>query len=378
MKAATFIIENNDWQKHPMSTLDDDATAQLVLCFGSKNELQKNTVFSMLSQKFPIAEIALCSSSGEIYQENVYDCSLVVTALQFDKTNINTCSVNIKDFDSTYAASIALAQKLSKEDLAYVLVFSDGTLVNGSELVKGLTTQIDHNILVTGGLAGDGEQFESTVVGINNVPEQGQIVAIGFYGSNLKITHGSQGGWDIFGLEKRVTRSNGNILVDLENQNALDIYKKYLGEESKNLPGSALRFPLSVIAPNAKEPVVRTILSVNEKEKTMSFAGDIPLGSTVRLMKTTIERVTSAAAEAAAYTCPNNTKPQFSLLISCVGRKIVLGSRTKEEIAAVSNTFNNEVLLAGFYSYGEISPFNNGGTCQLHNQTMTITSFYER
>jgi hypothetical protein len=266
---------------------------------------------------------------------------------------------------------------LSKNDLCYILVLSDGSLVNGSELTKGLSTQFDKNVLITGGLAGDGPHFESTLSGLNQQPKEGEIIAIGFYGENLKVTHGSQGGWDIFGLEKRVTNSSANILVELENQNALDLYKKYLGDEAEKLPGAALLYPLSVIIPGTDKPVVRTILSINEQEKSMTFAGDIPVGSKVRFMKANFERLTLAASEAAQITSANNILPDFSLLISCVGRKLVLGEKTVDEVKAVSETFNNEVIMAGFYSYGEISPFNEGGQCQLHNQTMTITSFYE-
>ena len=179
-------------------------------------------------------------------------------------------------------------------------------------------------------------------------------------------------------MQKRVTNSSSNILLELEDQNALDLYKKYLGEESKNLPGSALLFPLSVTIPGATIPVVRTILSINEEDKSMTFAGDIPVGSEVRFMKANFDKIINAASNAADQTkISNNKEPDFSLLISCVGRKLILGSRIDEEIKSVYKSFQGNTIMAGFYSYGEISPVVAGGKCQLHNQTMTITSFYE-
>jgi len=197
-------------------------------------------------------------------------------------------------------------------------------------------------------------------------------------GKLLTVTHGSQGGWQTFGLEKEVTSSAGNKLFELDSKNALEIYKKYLGPEAGNLPGSALMFPLSVIIPGSKQPVVRTILSINNDEQSMTFAGDIPPGSKVRFMKANFDMLTSAAAEAAQNTMPDKNKsPDFSLLISCVGRKIILGLRTEEEVEAVQESLGNKTPVAGFYSYGEIAPFNEGSNCRLHNQTMTITSFYE-
>ncbi len=378
MQTSLYRLIDNNLVSHSVGKPVDETTINLVLGFGAKSVLQKEGIYKIIQAKFPAAQIALCTTAGEIYQDEVFDNSLIVTAIQFDHTNIRTSSVNIKDYQSSYAAAIGLAKKIAPEDLVYVLIISDGSLVNGSELVKGLTTQIDRKVLITGGLAGDGANFDSTLVGLNKQPEQGEMIAIGFYGSKLKVTHGSQGGWDIFGLEKTVTNSSGNVLVELEEQNALELYKKYLGEQAKNLPSSALLFPLSVTIPGAKKPVVRTILSINEEDKSMTFAGDIPVGSKVRFMKANFDKLTMAASEAAHHTMMDeNTKPGFSLLVSCVGRKLILGARTDEEVKAVSKSFDTKTILAGFYSYGEISPFNEGGSCQLHNQTMTITSFYE-
>jgi hypothetical protein len=377
MKVSLYRLFENQWEKNPNSYVIADHSPNLILCFGSKEILNTEDIYDLVKSKFSNADIVFCSTAGEIYQDEVLDNSLVLAALQFEKTKHTTASVNSKDFPNTFAAAIALAKKLQKKDLKYVLLLSDGSLVNGSELTKGVSSQFDKNILITGGLAGDGYNFVSTLTGLNAPPKEGEIIAIGFYGDNIKITHGSQSGWDIFGLEKRVTNSSANILVELENQNAFDLYKKYLGPEAEKLPGAALLYPLSVIIPGTEKPVVRTILSINEEEKTMRFAGDIPVGSRVRFMKSNFERLTMAASEASEITTREGTVPDFSLLISCVGRKLVLGDKTAEEVKAVSQTFNNKTVLAGFYSYGEISPFNEGGNCQLHNQTMTITSFYE-
>lgn len=378
MKTSLYQFVENTWAKHPKSQPFEEHNATLVLCFGSKAMLEADAIYSTIKSKFPAAQIALCSTSGEIYQDRVINNSLVAVAIQFEKTTIEATTVNINDYKNAYSAGIGLFEKLPKENLTYVMVFSDGSQVNGSELVKGLSTQIDKNILVTGGLAGDGANFKSTLLGLNEQPKEGEIIAIGFYGKNITVTNGSQGGWDIFGLEKRITNSSGNVLFELEGQNALELYKKYLGTESENLPGSALLYPLSVIIPGATKPVVRTILSINEEEKSMTFAGDVPEGSTVRFMKANFKKITDAASEAAFQTISSrNDKPGFALLISCVGRKLILGPQIDEEVKAVNDTFNSETIVAGFYSYGEISPFNEGGNCQLHNQTMTITSFYE-
>lgn len=377
MKATLYKYAANQWLSQAGQAITDYDKCQLVICFGGKEVFPQVDVHSQLKSIFKNAEITLCSTAGEIYQETVLEQSLVAVALQFDKSSIATSSVNIKDYQNSYDAGIHLVNKLAKKDLAYIMIFSDGSLVNGSELAKGLNMAAG-DILVTGGLAGDDANFKSTLVGLNESPTEGNIIAIGFYGNQLIVKHGSQGGWDMFGLERTITKSVGNVLYEVNNDSALDLYKKYLGPDVENLPASALLFPLAVTEPGAERHVVRTILSINEEEKSMTFAGDVPIGSKVRLMKANFDKITDAASKAAFNSIKdNNLKPDFSLLISCVGRKLILGPRIEEEVEIVGETFNNETVMAGFYSYGEISPFNEGGNCQLHNQTMTITSFYE-
>lgn len=352
---------------------------QLVLGFGEKEILASQAVYMQLRAIFPKAQIALCSTAGEIYDREVLDDSVSITAIEFKKTKINSASVEISDFDSSYTAGAGLVSKLEQNNLKYVLILSDGSLVNGSELVRGVHSVIGDNIPVTGGLAGDGVNFISTLVGLNSEPSHGNMIAIGFYGNSIKIGHGSMGGWETFGVEKTITKSLSNVLFEIDNQNALDIYKKYLGEYANELPGSALLFPLSLKLPNETESIVRTILSIDNNNKTMIFAGDVPIGSKVRFMRANFDKIIDAASGAAENSLVqfNFNEPQLALLISCVGRKIILGKRVDEEVEAVADIFNNKPTIFGFYSYGEISPLKINTKCELHNQTMTITTFKE-
>lgn len=378
MRTSLYQLSENAWTKSPASPVGDDINAQLVLCFGSKIQLKEKNIFTSLKERFPVAHISICSTSGEIYQDRVLENSLIAVAMQFDSTTIKTASVNISEHNDSFEMAMRLGDKLPNSGLSYVMIFSDGSLVNGSELVKGLNTAFGKDVLITGGLAGDDANFKSTLVGLNAMPKEGEVVAIGFYGGNLLVTHGSQGGWEEFGLEKEVTRSVGNVLYEINGKSALDLYKKYLGSEAENLPGAALLFPLAITVPGNATPVVRTILSIDEENKSMTFAGDVPEGSKLKFMKSNFDKLTEAASIAARQTLiSKHGAPGFALLVSCVGRKLILGPRLEEEVETVSSTFESQTPMAGFYSYGEISPFNDGGYCQLHNQTMTITSFYE-
>lgn len=379
MKAAQYLYnEQKDLKSFEKNDDVNCQKVQLVLAFGAKEVLATNKIYTLLRAKFSNANIAICSTAGEIYSNSVSDDTVSIIAFEFEKTKIVSHQINTSNCTNCFDSGIKLMEKFDKTDLSYVLVLSDGNTVNGSQLVNGLNS-VAGKIKVSGGLAGDGVNFTSTLVGLNEEPSENNIVAIGFYGNSLKVTHGSMGGWDMFGLERTATKSNYNQLFEIDNQNALELYKTYLGNYANELPGSALLFPLSVVIPSSQEPVVRTILKINEENQSMIFAGDIPEGSQLRFMRANFDKLVDAATNAAEVSMEelSNNPPQVALLISCVGRKIILGPRVEEEVEAVDNMFKGKTLLTGFYSYGEISPFNASTKCELHNQTMTITTLSE-
>jgi hypothetical protein len=288
--------------------------------------------------------------------------------------------INLREATSSADAGEKLAKSLPSDELVHVFVISDGLKVNGSELVKGLTKILPPHVAVTGGMSGDGARFQQTLVCGEDGFEEGVICAIGFYGSRLKVGYGSMGGWDSFGPERRVTKSRGNVLFELDGQSALALYKKYLGEHAAGLPASGLFFPLSLRSDESGTPVVRTILGVDEKEQSITFAGDLPEGSFVRLMKANFDRLIDGANHAAQSSTKviGADSPDLAVLISCVGRKLVLKQRIEEEVESVRDVLGPAATMTGFYSYGEISPFTPSAKCELHNQTMTITTFSEK
>ena len=378
MKVASLLFQNQEFTKEKNQENIDYSKANLVFGFGSRELISNPKSYDILKNKFPNSNIALCSSAGEIFDLEVFDDTISILVISFDSTTIETSEVNISQFSTSFDAGKSLIDNLSKENLKWILVLSDGGKVNGSELVKGMNSVKPEEVLITGGLAGDGAKFEETYVGINNYPTIGNIVAIGFYGDKLEVSHGSLGGWESFGLERKVTKSDFNVLYEIDGKNALDLYKTYLGKYADELPSSALLFPLSIKLGEDKNPIVRTILSIDEEKQSMTFAGDIPEGSKVRFMKANFDRLIDAASNAANNCLKmKDNNPKLALLISCVGRKIILSNRIDEEVEAVAEIFNNQTTLGGFYSYGEISPLNPMANCELHNQTMTITCLNE-
>jgi hypothetical protein len=367
----------NGWETLLQKENFDASSCNLVIAFGSTEIISDKSLYESIKSTYPNADILMSSTAGEIYDTQVNDNTISLTAIQFEKTVIKTAVVKMSSQKNSFDAGQNLASEFEAKGLKNVFVISDGLKVNGSELILGLQNSLPKDVIITGGLAGDGANFKSTLVGLNGVPEEGKIVAIGFYGSNLSITYGSVGGWDSFGPERLITKSVENVLYELDNQPALDIYKKYLGDHANELPSSGLLFPLSIREADTGDSIVRTILAVNEEEKSLTFAGNMPEKNYARLMKANFDRLIEGASNAAQNSVDTILKkPDLAILISCVGRKLLLNHRVEEEVEEIREVYGDKTALVGFYSYGEISP-SNFLKCELHNQTMTITTFTE-
>lgn len=377
MKKAQLLFKNNRWSSFGKYEEMDNP---LVLAFGNRFLLEDKEIYQAIRQKFPRGAIVLGTTSGEILHNQVHFDSLCVTAIEFEKSQYHIASHNIKDsgLDSRLAGR-KVAEKLSKEGLRHVFVISEGTYVNGSDLAKGLQEEVGYKVTVTGGLCGDDTRFEKTLAGFNEPPKEGEIIVIGLYGEELSISFAIKGGWSPFGPNRKVTRSRGNVLYEIDNQPALDLYKRYLGEKANELPSAALIFPLNVREKGNAHSYVRTILSIDEDNNSMVLAGDIPEGATVQLMMTNMDSISMASEEAAQLAAEKlNQNADLAIMVSCIGRKLVLDQRVDEEPDEVKKTLDEETTICGFYSYGEIAPFEGERNCQLHNQTMTITLIGER
>lgn len=371
-----YWTENEGWRQEGEGVVG--AAAHWVLVFGAPDCLARGELLDAIRTAFPRALITGCSTAGEICGTRVREDSLAVTAVQFEATRLERV-VTALDDSGSYGAGKTLANSFDSAGLRHVLVLSDGLQVNGSELVKGLRDHLPAGVAATGGLAGDGSRFRNTLVWADGEPAPGRIAALGFYGERIRVGYGSLGGWDSFGPERLITRSSGNVLHELDGQSALALYKTYLGEHAAGLPSTALLFPLALRLDGGEYSVVRTVLAVSEADNSMTFAGDMPEGAHARLMKANFDRLVDGASEAAqaGYATLGSTSPELAVLISCVGRKLVLRQRIEEEVESVREVLGARTALTGFYSYGEICPHDAITHCELHNQTMTITTFSE-
>ena len=375
MQTETLAYKDGEWEIN--DNIIDKSSVDLVTIFGETEEFVHAKHYDYLRERYPKAHIVGCSSSGNILGPQISESSMVAMAVNFDTAKVVLKSAVFEIGDDIKAVAHELASRIDKEGLKHLFLLTDGLNLNGSELVKGFNEVID--VPKTGGLAGDGARFEQTWVIADGHAKQKMIAALAFYGDSLMIGSGCYGGWSEFGTFKEITKSTANILYELDGRPALDLYKEYLGEYASDLPNSGLRFPLSVRKDENSPEVIRTLLGINEEDKSVIFAGNVPEGYTARLMKPNIDLLIEGAGHAAEIAKMQNDKSAFGLVVSCVGRKIVMSQLVDEELEEVAAELGDNVQLSGFYSYGEIAPFHEDlKNCELHNQTMTLTVIYEK
>ena len=351
--------------------------ADWVLYFGDTASLAGQDAWPALRAAFPQALLTGCSTGTYIQNVDLRDQGVAAVAITLEKASLRLASVDVDGGEGSRIWGRTLAERLASPDLVGVFVLSDGLRVNGSELVAGLAEILGDTVAVVGGLAGDGAAFVRTLVGADAAPRESVIAAIGFYGKGLTLRQGSAHGWDFFGPPRRVTKATGAVLEALDGRPPLELYERYLGDEAEDLPGSALLYPLLLQDPKKIDTdMIRTVLSVDRDGGAMTFAGDIPEGWTARLMRGAFGRLIAGAGEAANQARGVDGPPELAIAVSCVGRRLLMGQRAMDEIAAVAEAFETTPLL-GFYSYGEIGARRKGGASGLHNQTMTVVTLRE-
>lgn len=363
-----------DWAKVEGAThLDSPNT--LILVFFAPELSSQPELFRTLRTKFPQSIVVGCSTAGEICGREIRDHTLTLLVAKLERGQLHARV----DLDPPSTASIpyyqAFAATLQQSNLKGLLVLSEGLATNGSQVARGLSIGNSNALPIAGGLAADGDRFQKTYLLWNGEIHTKGIAAVGFSGENVSVRSSSRGGWDIFGPRRIVTKSRGNIVYEFDGKPALDLYKSYLGEKASGLPASGLLFPLKVRQLDSNDEVVRTLLGLDEAQRSLRFAGDVPEGASCQLMKANFNRLVSAASEAGAASRTPTTQPgdrSFSVAISCVGRRLVLRDRAEEELDALHEGMDATEPVVGFYSYGEIGSLDAGRPCELHNQSMTV------
>jgi hypothetical protein len=353
-------------------------SANLVLVFGSVKRFTEGKLQGFLKARYPTAQLVGCTTSGEISPSGVYDDSIQITAIQWEKTIQRVANTKMSGMQNSFEAAAGLAKQLKADSLRTILVISDGLNVNGSELLKGFQSVLG-DVPIVGGLAGDGGAFVKTLQLFNDTISDNQVIAVGLYGNALITSSGALGGWKPYGPPRKVTKSEKNVVLEMDGKPALPLYRMYIGEAfSRGLPGTGLKFPLAVIEEGKREvEKIRTLLAIDSSKNSLTFAGNVEEGETVRLCQTNHDRLVEGAGGAAHLVMDNlgaskTNQTGLAVLVSCVGRKGVMAEQVVDEVKLVQQILGPQTSVTGFYSYGEIAPRPNTTDSVLHNQTMTI------
>lgn len=375
MKTEELVWERHGWiSKSEMPIKSQEV--QLVLLFGDVETIADSSITRDLQRRYPGAKIVGASSAGTMESGGLSDHSLVATLIAFDHGWVEVITADNLDNDTLELTAQELIEQLPKEQLKHIFLLMGGMKLNGSLLVNGVN-RADNTIPISGGLAGDQFTFERTLVLSDTVAQENQAVAIGFYGDSLHVSVGCETGWEEFGAQRIVTRSQGNVVYEIDDKPALKLYEDYLGKFIKDLPSSGLQFPLNVRNYEGDKEVVRVMMGIGE-DKSLTFAGDVPQGSIVRLMKTNVNNLVEGADLSAQLIHQRNDRPSLALAVSCSGRRSVLKQMVDEELSVIRERLGSNTHICGFYAFGELAPFSdNLQDCKLHNQTMTLTVIYE-
>jgi hypothetical protein len=215
----------------------------------------------------------------------------------------------------------------------------------------------------------------ATLAALDEVPRVGGVVAIGFYGAAVRFGQGVAGGWDALGPPRHITRSEGAVVFEFDGQPALDVYERLVGDASTN---ARLRHPFAFKAEvDSAQDVIREVVGVDKEARSITFIDQVPQGCWGQILRGVDERLVDGASLAARRAGMNDANGEaLSLMVSCIGRKWVMGQRIGDETEAVQEE-SPGVATIGFYSYGEIAPHERTGRCTLHHASVSVTVLSE-
>lgn len=348
----------------------------IAFIFINENRELWKEKLSLITSFFPSCQFVGCTTCGHIIDELIYDDELVITFMK-----LQTAKFEIKLLENISSEhSFEIGEKLAKETPFFngsCLILSEGLHVNGTKLVEGLLNK-QGTLKFFGGLSGDADKFQSTAVIYQNKLYSNSVLAV-YFDERVILERQIGGGHTPFGIERKVTKSNNNIVYEFDNIPAIALYEEYLGDKSKLLPAYGLHFPICQQKENEKnELVTRTLLGINRDDGSLIYAGDVNEDSKVRLMRTDNQNLIIASQDA-LHKILRDVDPNDEVLyfeVSCVGRRLVMGQMTEDE-CAIDNKPKN-IFTAGFYSYGEINKSYNSEECSFHNQTFTVTCLKEK
>jgi hypothetical protein len=362
-------------------------TPEVLIVFGSPRFDHGQLLAGIMSVTGDIPMVG-GTTAGEISISGFSTQSVVIMALSSDTLDFATgIGMNMSQDEAACAVALVddIRHKISIKEALSLLIFPDGMGGDGVKVIEGLHSVLGTGFEIVGGYLGDDENFETTFQYFNGKVYKNAIPGLLICGKKgFRTGIGVRSGFESIGNRFYCTDAEDNVVKKFDNEPALDLYKELLGEErSKRLPGVCLEYPFGLIDEKAsiagKEYFqLRCGLVVDHEEGTIALAASIPEGSAITLTAASRGDIINGAKLAAeqAKESLKDARPQAILMFSCVGRKLVLGRRTQEEVAVVKKILGEDVPLIGFYTYGEIGPIDKMkeelAITKFHNETVVL------
>jgi len=240
-----------------------------------------------------------------------------------------------------------------------------GEFFKGEEMVTPLKQYLGLEKIFFGGMAGDDWMLNGSFVFTNNKETDYGMVALVLNADKINLKGMAVTGWKPLGIKRTVTKSKGNLLYEIDDKPALELYLKYLGKEDKIAENNfnifeelAIEYPF-IVERDTNETVLKTPMKVDSKEKALVM--DIPMPEGTKFWFTNppefdiVEEVIDKATQLKQDT---NEDADALLVFSCAGRQPVLGPMATQENEGLAKVW--QTPMAGFFTYGEFGRVLNG------------------
>lgn len=321
-------------------------------------------------------EYIASSSSGEIVQGKVYSNSIAASLFEIDKSKFKVLKQDLKDSSSLDAGTeLAEMAKSEFQNPGFISLFT--MTVNGESWLKGMKDTLGYDPLIYAGMAADEVNLKPFLFNSEG-PQYDSFHTIILDSDKIAIDGFAIAGWEAIGAEYEITKSENNILYEINNEPALDFFRKFFGFDADPLNADISshvnsQYPLQIQREN--ETVLRAPLGADDKEKTLILAGPVKEGEKFRFSVAPGFSVISDTVEKFKEYKEGKEKPDAMILFSCKARHWAFGPMIDEEVEALHKLW--EIPYHGFFSFGEIGK-NSKGSTQFFNETCCLVTLKDK
>ena len=375
----TIVLQSNsvnEIKQKIENAINDDFKPTLAIIFSSiKHDLTE--LSNLIDGKI---QIFGATTAGEIANDDVYESSIVVMLLDISESYFKILLKNHTESSTEKISTEALTYAKKQFKNPGMLVMASGLDTDGETIVETIIKETGINTPLFGGLAADDLQVQNTKVFTNNKISSSGIVFLIIDNDKIEMTGLATSGWKTVGIEKTITKAEGNRVFTIDNLPAMDAFIKYYNlpadlNMAAGVVGSiGAKFPLQVIRKN-RPPVLRTPLYGIEEDKSLIFAGKIPQGAKVKFSVQPTFEIIDSTIEKMKLLSAKTKNADALIMFSCSARQVALGPLMEDEVSGIRKIW--DAPLVGFFTYGEIGKTSIDQT-DFHNETCSLVILNER